>query len=150
MMAANQIGIPNESIWFDPIVTPVTNVDTNQIQPCLEFMSQLADIVPGGNSTVGLSNVSNGAPNELRPVLNRTYLIMLMKYGLYSAIVDVFDTELVKIVRGEMPDIVQLVHRIMDGEEPDLSTLSKKERDYAKTTRVLMGKSLYSHSWLEI
>ena len=150
MMTANQIGIPNESIWFDPIVTPVTNVDTNQIQPCLEFMSQLADIVPGGNSTVGLSNISNGAPNELRPVLNRTYLIMLMKYGLYSAIVDVFDTELVKIVRGEMPDIVQLVHRIMDGEEPDLSTLSKKERDYAKTTRVLMGKSLYSHSWLEI
>jgi cobalamin-dependent methionine synthase I len=150
MIAANQIGIPNEAIWFDPIVTPVTNVDTNQIQPCLEFMSQLTDIVPGGNSTVGLSNVSNGAPNELRPVLNRTYLIMLMKYGLYSAIVDIFDTELVKIARGKMPSIVQLVHQVMDGEEPDLSTLSKKEIDYVKTTRVLMGKSLYSHSWLEI
>lgn len=150
MMAANQISIPNEAIWFDPIVTPVTNVDTNQILPCLEFMSHLPDIIPGGKSTVGLSNVSNGAPNELRPQLNRTYLIMLMKYGLYSAIVDVFDTELVNIARGKMPKIVQLVHRVMDGEEPDLSTLSKKEVDYVKTTRVLMGKSLYSHSWLEI
>jgi 5-methyltetrahydrofolate corrinoid/iron sulfur protein methyltransferase len=113
-------------------------------------MSMLSDIAPGCKSTVGVSNISNGTPNELRPMLNRTYLIMLMKYGLYSSIVDIFDTEMVKIARGEMPEIVDLVHRMMDGEKPDLNSLSAKERQYAKTVRVLTGESLYSHSWLEL
>jgi len=150
MFAANEAGIPTEKVWFDPIVTPVVNIESSQVKPCIEFMSMLKDIVPGGNSTVGLSNVSNGAPVHLRPYLNRTYLAMLMKYGLHSAIVDAFDSELVKIARGEMPEIVDLVHRVMDGEKPDLSSLSKKEVEYVKTVRVLTGESLYSHSWLEI
>jgi len=110
----------------------------------------LADIAPDCKSTVGLSNISNGTPNDLRPYLNRTYMIMLMKYGLYSAIVDPFDTELIQIARGEMPEIVNLVHRVMDGEKPDLASLSQKEAEYAKTVKVLTGESLYSHSWLEI
>jgi 5-methyltetrahydrofolate corrinoid/iron sulfur protein methyltransferase len=147
---ANEIGIPNEDIWFDPIVTPAGNVDTNQVQPCLEFMSMLQDIAPGCKSTVGLSNVSNGTPNELRPYLNRTYLMMLMKYGLYSAIVDVFDSELINIAKGKRPELVNLVHRVMDGERPDLASLDKEDAKYAKTVRVLTGESLYSHSWLEV
>jgi 5-methyltetrahydrofolate corrinoid/iron sulfur protein methyltransferase len=147
---ATEMDIPNESIWFDPIVTPVVNIDANQTKPCLEFMSNLNDIVPGCKSAVGLSNVSNGAPVELRPMLNRTYLMMLMKYGIHSAIVDIFDEDLVKIARGEMPELVNLVHRVMDGEKPDISSLSEKEAQYVKTVRVLAGESLYSHSWLEI
>jgi hypothetical protein len=75
---------------------------------------------------------------------------MLMRYGLYSAIVDAFDDELVKIARGQMPEIVALVYRVMDGEKPDLAKLSKKEVEYVKTVRVLTGETLYSHSWLEI
>jgi hypothetical protein len=38
----------------------------------------------------------------------------------------------------------------MDGEEPNLKTLSPKEVEYVKTTKVLQGKTLYSHSWLEL
>ncbi len=150
MTTANGMGLPDESIWFDPIATPVVNIESNQAKPCLEFMSTLADIAPACKSVVGLSNVSNGAPTHLRPVLNRTYLIMLMKYGLHSAIVDVFDTELVSIARGEMPEIVDLVHRVMDGDKPAPSSLSQKELEYVKTVRVLTGETLYSHSWLEI
>jgi len=150
MYTANEMGIPNENIWFDPIVTPVVNVDTNQVTPCLEFMSMLQDIAPGCRSTVGLSNISNGTPAHLRPYLNRTYLMMLMKYGLHSAIVDAFDAELVKIARGEMPGLVKLVHRVMDREKPDLASLTEEEVKYVKTVRVLTGETLYSHSWLEI
>jgi 5-methyltetrahydrofolate corrinoid/iron sulfur protein methyltransferase len=150
MIKANEMGIPNERIWFDPIATPVVNIESNQSKPCLELMRSLGEIAPGCNSVVGLSNVSNGAPAHLRPMLNRTYLIMLMRYGLHSAIVDVFDAELVKLSRGEMPDVVNLVHRVMDGEKPELTKLSKKEVEYVKTVRVLNGESLYSHSWLEI
>jgi len=150
MYTANEMGIPNQNIWFDPIVTPVVNVDTNQVKPCLEFMSMLQDIAPECKSTVGLSNISNGSPTPLRPYLNRTYLMMLMKYGLYSAIVDAFDSELVKIARGEKPEIVDLIYRVMDGEKPDLSSLSEEEVKYVKTVRVLTGETLYSHSWLEL
>ena len=146
---ANEAGIPNENIWIDPILTPVS-VEINQVNSCFEFMSMLQDIAPGCKSTVGLSNISNGTPTHLRPYLNRTCLIMLMKYGLYSAIADAFDSELIKIARGEMPEIVDLVHRMMDGERPNFSTLSPKELEHAKTFKVLTGESLYSHSWLEI
>ncbi len=150
MYEANEMGISNENIWFDPIVTPVVNIESNQAKPCLEFMGMVGEIAPGCKSTVGLSNVSNGAPTHLRPYLNRTYLIMLMRYGLYSAIVDAFDAELVKIAKGEKPEIVDLVYRVMDGEKPALSSLGEEEARYVKTVRVLTGESLYSHSWLEI
>ncbi len=145
----NERGIPNENIWIDPIASPVS-VEINQVKSCVEFMAMLGEIAPGCKSTVGLSNVSNGTPTHLRPWLNRTYMIMLMKYGLYSAIVDAFDTDLIKIAGGERPEIVDLVHRVMDGEKPDLSSLTEEEIKYAKTVRVLTGESLYSHSWLEI
>ena len=150
MYKTGEMGIPNENIWFDPIVTPAVNVDTSQVKPCLEFMSMLQDIAPGCKSTVGLSNISNGTPYHLRPYLNRTYLMTLMKYGLYSAIVDAFDSELIKIAKGEKPELVDLVHRVMDGEKPDRSSLTKEEVKYVKTVSVLTGESLYSHSWLEI
>jgi cobalamin-dependent methionine synthase I len=146
---ANQMGIASKNIWIDPIATPVS-VEINQLKACLEFMSMLAEIAPECKSIVGLSNVSNGTPAHLRPYLNRTYLIMLMKYGLYSAIVDAFDAELVQIARGEMPKIVSLVHRVMDGDKPDPASLSRKEIEYVKTVKVLTGETLYSHSWLEI
>ncbi len=146
---ADEAGIPGEDIWIDPIVSPVS-VEINQIKACLEFMSMLKDIAPDCKSVVGLSNISNGTPTELRPYLNRTYLMMLMKYGIYSAIVDAFDTELIDIARGRKPELVKLVHRMMDGEKPDMSRLNAEEVKYAKTVKVLMGESLYSHSWLEI
>ncbi len=146
---ANELGIPNESIWIDPIVSPVS-VEINQVKACVEFMTMLGEICPGCKSTVGLSNISNGTPDKLRPMLNRTYMIMLMRYGLYSAIVDAFDVDLVKIARGQRPDIVDLVHKVMDGENPNLAALTKEQADYAKTVKVLTGQTLYSHSWLEV
>jgi 5-methyltetrahydrofolate corrinoid/iron sulfur protein methyltransferase len=146
---ANAAGIPNERIWIDPIASPVS-VEINQVKACVEFMAMLGEIAPGCKSTVGLSNVSNGAPTNLRPWLNRTYMIMLMRYGLYSAIVDAFDKDLMAIARGQRPDIVELVHKVIDGQSPDIASLPKEMANYAKTARVLMGESLYSASWLDI
>jgi len=146
---ANEKGIPNEKIWIDPIASPVS-VEINQVKACVEYMTMLGEIAPGCKSTVGLSNISNGAPEELRCWLNRTYMIMLMRYGLYSAIVDAFDDDLRQIARGQRPDIVELVHKMMDGEKPNISALSPEMANYAKTVRVLTGESLYSASWLDV
>jgi 5-methyltetrahydrofolate corrinoid/iron sulfur protein methyltransferase len=145
---ANELGIPNEDIWVDPIILPVS-ADQRQVAEAPEFIQILSDLLPGVKSTLGLSNVSNGTPEELRGILNCTYLVMLTRNGLYSAIADVLDKELVSLSKGEMPNLVDLIHRTMDGEDADLSSLSQKERDYVKTTKVLMGETLYSHAWLE-
>jgi cobalamin-dependent methionine synthase I len=145
---ANELGIPNEDIWVDPIILPVS-ADQKQVAEALEFIKILQDLLPGVKSTVGLSNVSNGTPEELRGILNRTYMVMLGRCGLYSAIADVLDKELVSLNKGKLPNIVDLIYKMMDGEAINMSSLPQKEQDYVKTTRVLMGETLYSHAWLE-
>jgi len=145
---ANDLGIDNERMWIDPILLPISVAQAGVVA-CMEFTEMLPDLLPGVKSTIGLSNISNGAPEELRPMLNRTYLVMLQRYGMHSAIVDAFDTDLKKLVRGELPDMVEIIHKVMDGELSDIKSLPPQAQDYAKTTRVLMGDILYSHTWLE-
>lgn len=149
---ANDLGIPNEDIWIDPIILPVSTAGEGQriAVENLEFIKILQDVLPGVKSTVGLSNVSNGVPHHLRPILNRTYLVMLERSGLYSAIADPLDSELMALMRGELENIKQLIYRVMDKEEIDMSSLSQKEIEYVKTAKVLMGETLYSDAWLEI
>lgn len=150
MSAAAEMGIPNEKLWVDPIVLPIS-VDLNQVLAFQEFIPQVQEICPGAKTTCGLSNVSNGAPtDELRRVLNRAYLAMLKKLGLYSAIVDSYDKEMMQLCAGNMPEIEELVSKMMDGYEPDMNSLNEQQRNYAKSVRVLLGKVLYSHSWLEV
>ncbi len=146
---ATEYEIPEEDIWIDPIVLPVSS-QQDQIEGCTEFMQMFRELAPGCKSTCGLSNVSNGTPSELRPILNRTYLIMLEKYGLTSAIVDAFDEEIIRIARGGMEDLKKAIWKVMDGEDVDTGKLSPEEVDYLKTTRILLGQSLYSHSWLKL
>ena len=146
---ANEKGISNDRIWFDPIVTPAVNSASNHVKHCLDFLSMLPDIAPGARSIVGLSNVSNGAPNNLRPYLNRTLLMMLMKYNLHSVILDALDRELIDIARGNRPKLLKLVQRAMDGEIIDPASISAEEVKYVKTVKVLLGEVLYSDSWLE-
>jgi 5-methyltetrahydrofolate corrinoid/iron sulfur protein methyltransferase len=145
---ANELGIENERLWIDPILLPVS-VAQQGVAACLEFTQMLPDLLPGVKSTIGLSNISNGAPEELRGILNRTYAVMLQRYGMHSAIVDAFDAELRDLVRGKLPSIVEVIHKAMDGQEVDVASLPPKERDYAKTAKVLRGDILYSHTWLE-
>lgn len=146
---AAEFGIPEDDLWVDPIVLPI-NTQQIQVQGCTEFVMMLKDIAPTCKSTCGLSNISNGAPGHLRGILNRTYLIMLKRYGMYSAIVDAFDTEMAAICQDKMPGLEALVHKVMDGEAVDAAKLSKEEVEYVKTTRVLLGQTLYSDSWLEL
>ncbi len=146
---ANEAGIPNEKIWVDGIVTPV-NIQQPQAISLMEFQGMLQDIAPGARSTCGLSNISNGPPDHLRPILNQTYMVMLQKYGMESVIADPRDDQLIAIAKGQRQDIVDLIYNIMDGNEPDRSSLSKEMLDYAKTVDVILGKTLYSDSWLEI
>lgn len=147
--AANEAGIPNEKIWLDGIVTPV-NIQQVQCVSLLNFQMMLEDIAPGVKSTCGLSNISNGPPVELRPILNTTYMIMLERYGMKSVISDPLDTRLTDVAKGKRQDLVDVVHQAMDGTAPDISTLSPEQAEFVKSVRVITGESLYSDSYLEI
>ena len=149
LYAANEAGIPNEDIFVDGIVTPV-NIQQPQLMSLLAFQEMLQDMFPGVKSTCGLSNISNGPPEHLRSILNTTYMVMLERKGMYSCIADAYDDALIAVARGERSDIVELIHKIMDGEDPDTGSLSKELQDYAKTAKVILGYSLYSDSWLEL
>jgi len=92
--------------------------DINQLKASFEFLSLLEQIAPGCKSIADVSQVSRDAPLEWKQYLNRTYLMMLMKYGLHAAIIDVFDSELIDIARGRKPELVSMVHKMMDGEVP--------------------------------
>lgn len=149
LMALNDAGIPNEKILFDPIGTPMT-LGADQIASGLEFMEMLKDIAPGSGSTVGLSNVSNGVAEHLRKYLDRTYLIMLMKYGISTAIVNSYDPELMGICKGERQELVEMVHGMMDGVEPAPDTLDATALEHYKTYKALSGQIVFSESWLEL
>ncbi len=147
--AANEAGVENERIWVDGIVTPV-NIQQPQLVSLMNFMMMLEDIAPGAKSTCGLSNISNGPPVELRPILNTTYMVMLERYGMVAVISDPLDTNLTAVAKGQRQDIVDIVHQTMDGTAPDPSSIDKELGDYVKTVKVIMGETLFSDSYLEI
>ena len=149
LYAANEAGIENDKIWVDGIVTPV-NIQQQQCVSLLEFQKMLQDIAPGAKSTCGLSNISNGPPTHLRPILNTTYMIMLERYGMYSVISDPLDDRLTDVAKGKRQDIVDVVHQAMDGNAPDVASLDKELADFVKTVDVILGRTLYSDSWLEL
>jgi len=146
---ANEAGISNERIWVDGIVTPV-NIQQPQAISLMTFQGMLQDIAPGSKSTCGLSNISNGPPSHLRPIMNQTYMVMLQKHGMEAVISDPLDEQLTAIAKGKRQDIVDLIYGMMDGTQPNIPSLSKEMQDYAKTVNVILGNSLYSDSWLDL
>jgi len=145
---ANEKGIPSEDIFIDPIVTPIKG-EINQVKACLECIGMLKDIAPGCKSVVGISNVSNGTPQHLRPILNRTYLMMLAHQGLAAAIVDACDAEIMALCRNEIPEVSDCIEKLMRGEYDTAHQLPDTLRRYVKTYDVLTGASMYSDMWLD-
>jgi cobalamin-dependent methionine synthase I len=148
MIAGDELGIDHARYWVDPIVLPVS-VDINQVKAYMEFLPMVKDIVPGATNTCGLSNVSNGAPNELRPILNRIYLMMLYKLGQETAIVDAFDKDMMDLCQGKKQAEVDFIGKLLDGASVNVASLSADEKVLYKTFKVLTGDVLYSHSWLQ-
>jgi len=62
-------------------------------------LKELMALPDDPRTIVGLSNVSQSSPPELKSLLNRTYLLILLSQGLDSAIVDPLDRELMNAVK---------------------------------------------------
>jgi 5-methyltetrahydrofolate corrinoid/iron sulfur protein methyltransferase len=95
---AMEHGLSTENIFLDPLVLPVGAAQDQgpKVLEALDMFKTLCD--PAPKTVVGLSNISNNT--KQRPLINRTYLIMLMAHGLDAAIMDPFDTELMNAVKA--------------------------------------------------
>ncbi|MFA5802248.1 MAG: dihydropteroate synthase [Thermoleophilia bacterium] len=99
--AANALGISNSRIWIDPIILPI-GVEVGQahavaVQNVLKSFPELFE--EPVQSTCGLSNTSNGAPDELRSSIERAYLPMLAACGMTSCICNAKDPEMMRTIR---------------------------------------------------
>jgi len=95
---AMEKGFDTQRLFIDAIVLPV-KVPNAQAQPgnILSAMDQIQYLSdPAPHMTIGLSNLSQGASE--RSLINRVFLAMAISRGLDSAIVDVFDQDLMNIV----------------------------------------------------
>ncbi len=100
--AALAAGIPDESIYIDPVVVHLSGgaVAQEHAAAVLETMRLLGQIFdPPIKTVAGVEYLSAGAPRQLRSAISRVYLAMLGSLGLGGAFVDVTDPEIMRDIR---------------------------------------------------
>jgi 5-methyltetrahydrofolate corrinoid/iron sulfur protein methyltransferase len=88
MGRAMEYGLPLEDLYLDPLVLQIATSQDHALKvvKAVGMFQELND--PPMKTVVGLSNISNGCPKPIRPVLNNHFLALLMYEGLSSAIAD--------------------------------------------------------------
>jgi 5-methyltetrahydrofolate corrinoid/iron sulfur protein methyltransferase len=99
MSSAAEHGVPMENIFLDPIAVPI-NGQQEQIPEIIEAVKMFRELNdPPMKSVVGLSNVSNGCPEEKRCLINHTFITMLIYAGLTAAIIDPLEQDMIKAIK---------------------------------------------------
>ncbi len=154
-----EVGLPLEDLMIDPLVLTVSGCQ-EYVPECIEAVRILK--VTGAGVQVGLSNVSNAVPNEMRPLLNRVYCVMLMGAGLDTMIADPFDqkqNEFIRMVeqRDDSTALGRLLLALHDAvaAEEELSRDAVDLRDPEqvevwKTVQILLNKVIYADSYLRV
>ena len=92
-----QLGMEATDLWFDPLFLVVKGMQDKQME-VLEAIKMFSE--KGLKSTGGLSNNSNGAPKEVRPIMDSALVAMCMMQGLTSAIVNPNDRRLMETIKS--------------------------------------------------
>ncbi len=154
-----EVGLPLEDLIIDPLVLTVSGCQ-EYVPECIEAVRTLQ--VTGAGVQVGLSNVSNAVPNEMRPLINRVYCVMLMGAGLNMMIADPLDRKLAEFIRiveqrDDSTPVGRLVLALHDavaaGEElsPDKVDFSDPDQVAIwKTVQILLNKVIYADSYLRV
>ena len=159
---AIEAGVGVENLIIDPLVLTVSGCQ-EYCPECIEAVRTLKYAWdPAPAVSVGLSNVSNAVPREMRPLLNRVYMVMLMAAGVDMVIADPFDDDLkeaIRIVesRDASTPLGKLYLTLFDrtaemGElEPDDVDMADEEQlAIFKTAQVLLNKVIYTDSYLRV
>ncbi len=157
-----EIDFPITDLIIDPLVLTVSGCQ-EYCPECIEAVRTLKfawDPPPLTNG--GLSNVSNAVPHEMRPLLNRTYMVMLMGAGVDMVIADPLDEELMEWIRivEERDDtttlnklLLKLYDRVEAMEElqpGDVDMSDPQQVEIWKTVQVLLNKVIYTDSYLRV
>lgn len=115
MGRALEFGVPLEDLYLDPLVLQIATSQDHALKviKAVKMFQELND--PPMKTVVGLSNISNGCPKHVRPIINNHFLSLLLYEGLSAAIADPHE-------------VSQTV----------------------KTIDVILGNTLYAHSYLEM
>jgi 5-methyltetrahydrofolate corrinoid/iron sulfur protein methyltransferase len=155
-----EIDFPMENLIIDPLVLTCSG--------CQQYCPHLIETVrtlqyawdPAPMISVGLSNVSNAVPNENRPLINRTYLAMLMGIGLQMMIANPFDDKQNQVIKwietkDTSSELSRLYNKIADrtaaSEEPQPEDFNLSDPEQAgiwKTTQILLNKVIYADGFL--
>lgn len=154
--------IDNGKIFFDPLILPIS-VDQSQAQEALNTIQMIKQSFdPEVMTTLGLSNISNGSPAEIRPLINKVFGVLAFGAGLDSAIIDSFDSDLIrtfKILENQSPEnktdelyikLADMIRDFSELEDVDYDKSDKKQVEIIKTVRILLNKDVYTHSFRQI
>ncbi|MBI5025463.1 MAG: dihydropteroate synthase [Nitrospirae bacterium] len=99
MARASEYGVPLEDIYLDPLILQICTMQDHarHALKAVRMFQELND--PPMKTVVGLSNISNGAPKDLRSLIDRTYLTLLIYEGLTAAIMNPLDKELMAALK---------------------------------------------------
>lgn len=155
-------GIDNGKIFFDPLILPVS-VDQAQAQEALNTIQMIKQSFdPEVMTTIGLSNISNGSPKEIRPLINKVFAVLAYGAGLDSAIIDAFDNDLInaiKVLKNQNPstkieelyiNLANMIRDFSEIEEISYDSTNPDQVEIIKTARVLLNKEVYTHSFRQI
>lgn len=158
---AIEVGIPMENLLIDPLILTVSG--------CQEYVPEAIETVrmikmlmdPPPMTVVGLSNVSNQVPHEMRPLINRVYMAMLMGAGLDAAILDPLDRDLMQVIttietRDDSTPVKALYLKLHDAvaamqelQPEDVDMSDPEQVAIWKTVQVLLNKVIYTDSYLQ-
>jgi len=97
MEQVRSMDIPDETVFFDPLVMPLGTDPRNAVLTlrtgCLIF-----EKYPDVKLAMGLSNVSHGLPQ--RKLLNRVFLTLAMHSGFHAALIDPTDGEMMRTLHA--------------------------------------------------
>jgi 5-methyltetrahydrofolate corrinoid/iron sulfur protein methyltransferase len=156
-----EVGLPLDHLIIDPLVLTVKGCQ-EYVPQCVEAVRILKASGLPVLTNAGLSNVSNQVPAELRPLINRTYAVMLMAVGLDMAIADPLDGDLREFIRiVEQRDdttplgklLLTLYDRTAAGEEvtpDDVDMKDPRQVEVYKTIQILLNKVIYADAYLAV
>lgn len=155
-------GIDNEKLFFDPLILPIC-VDQSQGIEAINTIKMIKESFdPPVKTVIGLSNISNGCPKDLRPLINRVYASLAFGAGLDAAIIDAKDDELIRILKmlemnspkSQLDKLyINLSDMISNFGELDDVEFDKNDLEQLKvikTARILLNNEIYSHSFTQI
>lgn len=159
---ALEVGIDIQDLILDPLAMTVSGCQ-EYCPECIEAVRTLKFAWdPPPPISIGLSNVSNGVPRKMRPLLNRVYMVMSMAAGLDMAIADPLEAELMETIRiveerGDSTAVGALYLKLYDAtaamEELDSSAVDFDDPEQAaiwKTVQALLNKVIYTDSYLRV